>query len=108
MTIRIKNVVSRMVRRCTSGFKITDDDTTNDDDTNGEYYPANDASGTSDPPPDMNNYNSTDDESISGLDNENSAINLNPAGVNHHGPISGVETNHGNQNDDHTQSEPEL
>ena len=100
----IKNMVIRMSLRYTTGCKITyrigntitDKDPSNyyGDETDSEYDSDDNASNTSDPPPDMNNDNSTDDDSIDNLDNNNAAIIFNPYGVEHHGPISGVETNH--------------
>ena len=43
--------------------------------------------------------NSAYGESIDNLDDDDSSIILNPSGVDHHGPIVGVETIHYDHND---------
>ena len=74
------------------GNIITDNDTTNDDydETDGNYDPVNDASDSSDTPPDTHNAKRTDDDYISDLDDDNVTIILNPYVVDLYGPISGV------------------
>ena len=104
MTNRIKKIVSRKERCYPAGCDltdrggnvITDHNTTNYDDIGSDYDPANDSSGTSDPPTDTPDNRSTDNDSISNLDDDDSATILNPYGVDHNLPISGVETNHNN------------
>ena len=80
-------MVSRMARHYPAGCEINDGqvdaineyDTANDDDTDKNYGPDDDASDTSDPPPDTPKEKSAD--YISNLDDENSSIILNPSGV---------------------------
>ena len=72
------------------GNVITDNDTAKNDDTDRYYDPSNDASRTSDTPPDTPDNNISDNESIFNLDDKNAAIIINPVGVDHHGLISGL------------------
>ena len=76
------------------GNIISDNDTLNVDETDSDYDPDNYASDNSNPPPDTPNNKSTYNDSTYDLDDYNAAIILNPARVDHHGPIAGVQTNH--------------
>ena len=98
-----------MSHRYSSGFLIayvwvnviTDKDASKYyyDDTDSKYDPVEDASNTSYPPPYTPDDNSADNDPISDLDDYNTAIILNPSGVDHYGPIAVVETNHDNIHD---------
>ena len=101
---RINKMVSRMARRYPAGFEITyrrgnaitDDDTTNDDDADSDYDPSENDSDTSDPPIYASYDNSTDNEFIANLYDDDTVIILNPEGVDHHEPVARVVTNYEN------------
>ena len=106
MTTKINMMVIRMANCYPSGCEITDrqgnaiDDNNpangDGDDTDSDYDPDDNYSDTSDPPPDTPNDSNLDYDSAADLDDGNSAIIINHVGVDHHIPISGVETNHDN------------
>ena len=90
--------------------KITNEDPTNyyGDDTGSNYNPANDISDTSDPPP-YTPYNTIpDNDSTTKLYDDDAAIILNPDEVDHHGPITGLETNHNHDNIHNNEEPPEA
>ena len=104
MPTMIKKVGSRTERRYTAKFEIKDrwDNNTIDDEPtdyeNSDYDPTDDESNTSDPAPIIPDKYSISKDSNNSLDNDDAAIIINPAGVDQHGPISVVKTNHYNQN----------
>ena len=80
------------------GNYIVDDNPADDDKIN--YDPADGYSNTSDPEPGTPNGNSIANNTNNGLDDDGGAIIINYDGVDHHGLISGVETNLDDQHDD--------
>ena len=97
---RIYNMFNSMARGYSAGCEITygkGNDITHEEPANddgdgidSDYDPSENASNTSDPPPDTPNNINPDDDFIAKLDDDYAAIILNTAVFDHNGPIVGV------------------